>query len=1818
MDMKRNRWFLLAVLFLLINGYGVFRVTEYLRRDTGSVRVVAVSHSDGDYLRKSDEIRWDFSSEMAGPDEVDRWLEIGPVRFTPRVNGHFCWDRPDQLVFIPAQPWGYCRSLIATLDEELTSRDGRKLAGRRVFEMGSEPLRLLTVSQTDISHRRRVSLRLEFNGPVPEDLLEAYLSLAGPGGVEVDYRIEGRAGGKVVVIKTDSLPADWEYLNLELDEELRSTAGPRGLTEMVRERVAISEELELLSLKPRMNRVSGGQIEVSFTAPLKVDEALEYISFEPPVNLTIEERYSYGSQSRYRIRGDFEPGRTYSLRLRKGLPGLYGPGLIEDVVRNVYFPDRPASLAFSHRGHYLSISGSRLVPVTTVNLNKFKVTIDRIYPNNLVQFAMREEDNYSGYYGMANQGLTERVGEREIAVAASPNQPYESMIDLKTYPGADRSGAYWITVDSEDTGSEEHLVVVTDTGIAVKVSPRDILVWANSIRTLAPVAGAEVRIYSSANQEIASGVTDQDGLVQIPLEGVGDEGVPFLVTVGDGEDISYIALSGSEVPGLDKPAGRPYLREGYEAYLTVFRGVYRPGEEASVSAIVRAADLKAPSPFPVIFRLVRPDGKEDRAVTALLSDAGTAEAEFQLADYAMTGRYRVECLVPGSDKPIGKIFFLVEEFVPPRIEVEALADEGRAGVGEELDFAVAACHLFGSPAVGNLVQSWVVFRPEGFAPPDWPGYRFGDPEKSSPVINRKLGDDRLDEKGMTSFSVEIPDGLFPPAALRARFGSTVIESGGRPISAYASRIVDPYPFYIGLRPEGDGGYYPAGEEIEFQVAAVRPDGRVSERVGELELRVSRISWMTVLKENSSGRYSYDSERRLQSVHRAIILLKEGRGEISFTPTQPGRYLLKVEDSDSGSSTSLILYAGSPDQAWIAWSMERPERVELSLDREKYLPGDTASLLVNSPFPGLALVTVESDKVLDRWIVPLSKNTAELPIPIKPGYTPNAYCSITVIRRVSPGEKWAPHRASGSIPLLLDNSGRRLKVSLRSPETIRPRERLTVSIEVTNQEGAGGPALVALAAVDEGICNLTGFKLPDPFAFFLGRRSLSVKLFDMYSLLMPEIEPGIDGSSSAPGGGDMAEEEALKSRLNPVGARRFNPVALRSGWVATDVDGRAEIGFELPEFTGELRLMALAVSGDAFGASKEAVTVKRPLVVQSSLPRFLAPGDRCRMAVRVFNETGEDGTVRIEAECLGGLLIEAAGNRVENALKNIFLEAGKSGAVEFTVIGSPIPGLTALRIRAVLGDEVYEEEIELSVRPVSPLQSRSGVGMVRPGETEEIEIPDDWFEGTGRYQLRVSGRAAVRLGESLTSLLNYPYGCIEQTTSTAFPLIYLADISAEILPGAIGEEECSRLIEGGIHRILSMQLASGGFSYWPSAKEEYRWGSIYATHFLVEAEKAGYRVPEGRLAAACGFLRDLLNISPPPVDDHNSRRLRDIRTIKSYAGLVLALAGRAEPGWTARLAEEKEFLGRSGLLYLIGAFIAEGRRKEALELLALLPPVNDIASPRERGGCLRSRIRDQALELSIRLDINPEDPAIPVLVRRLSGKSRLTTQENAMVLMALGKYCRYSGGQPDQFTAVITGIPGRDEVEFGEEDESFFQWDGNSTGSIRITNNGPGTVYYSWRSEGVPGTGMMEEEDRGIVIRRRFIDVAGEEIDISSLCQGDLAVAEITVDAGDDEMDNLVITDLLPAGLEIENAALKTSRLVPWVKKKSTLPLRHTESRDDRLIVFAGGFSGKKVFYYLIRAVTPGVYVYPPISVEAMYDPALRSVSGGGRIRIDLR
>jgi len=769
--------------------------------------------------------------------------------------------------------------------------------------------------------------------------------------------------------------------------------------------------------------------------------------------------------------------------------------------------------------------------------------------------------------------------------------------------------------------------------------------------------------------------------------------------------------------------------------------------------------------------------------------------------------------------------------------------------------------------------------------------------------------------------------------------------------------------------------------------------------------------------------------------------------------------------------------------------------------------------------------------------------------------------------------------------------------------------LPVTLAVTDSEGRPAKAEVVVAAVDEGICMLSDFQTPDPLGFFEARRGLGVEWFDLYSLLMPEVADAIRNGPSSPSGDGKG---MLQKRLNPVKVLRFKPVALWSSTVVTGEDGCASVAFDVPEFTGELRLMAVAVGAQQFGSQQQSVRVKRRLIVRSSLPRFLAPGDSCRVPVQIFNETGASGDVRITLATTGPLAGAAE--------KTASIRAGEQRELEFDLNARNEVGASAVKLRARLGAETYEETFELAVRPAAARQTASRVGSVAAGASVELPMPARWLAGTAEQELWCAGMPSVQLGDSLDYLLRYPYGCVEQTTSSAFPLLYLADLAAQLRPGRLGREETAHFVQAGIHRLLSMQQASGGFAYWPRTGGEYEWGSAYATHFLVEAARAGYDVPKDRLDAACDYLASLLAKPVPSAGDIEARTWRDNQTGRSYACFVLALAGKPENGRVARLQELRARLDFSAQVNVVASLAAAQQRREATAMLASLGLEGARSDARDQGGCLNSPMRDQAVLLSAWLELDPENALVPELARRLEttrGRGGwFTTQEHAMTLMALGKYCKRAAEMRKPFAATVSTHEGTEPVAFTQEKELHLKAGSLGAGKVRVANQGPGTVYFYWRSEGVPADGTARESDHGLQARRRLLQLDGQPLRGNSVRQGDLIIVEITLDPLERHLDNVVIEDLLPAGLEIENPNLKTSELAPWLDRdKPALPLRHADLRDDRYLAFTGSFDGRLSYYYAARAVTVGKYVYPALSASCMYDPEARSLHGATTLEV---
>lgn len=1674
-----------------------------------------------------------------------------------------------------------------------------------------EPLRLLSINQVEFQPGRSCTLRLTFNAAPRRAGLKDYITLERTSnGKALEFELLGQVQSKGILLRMRSGTTD--QLKLKLRAGLVSADGALALSKNDVRGFMCVPKFTLHRVSPKIPAFGHGSVQLYFSSPVESQGIEDLITIHPPVDVVFEHVRGW-RESGVAAQGPFEPGMVYTFTLDPSLASVQGKMLGRPVVRQVYMPEVPASIRLKGSGHYLSAAGRREVRVDTVNVSALDVTAESVHPNNLVQFAMRRTGRYRGHRWWyrndeAHKYLGEKVGTQRVEWAAPPNKVHEVALSMDTLLGERRTGAFVLHLEPDQGYSQDHLVVLTDIGLTAKTTPKGMLVWANSIRTAQPLEGAAVKVYSESNQLLHAGRTDRDGMVR--FDGVlatGQGAAPFLVTATSGEDLSYLPLE-NRVGLYGETRGHAWPEAGLEAYLYSDRGIYRPGEDIYVRALVRNRLLECPEPFPVQLKVRAPDGKVSRTLSGVLSAFGTVQFEWNWPEHVPTGRHRLEVLVPGSETPLGELTVAVEEFVPPRIAASITEGPARIRPEDGLRIEVEARYLAGNPAVGRKAEGRASFQAAPFAPDGYEDFVFHDEAKRFGRTVMPLGKQDTDPEGRAVFEGKLTKTWAPPAAVRALLFGLVRDIDGRTTAAHAERMIDVYPRYVGLRASTDGRHVEAGKAVPIDIAVVRPDGTPDQETESLEVKTCRVTWATVLKKSSNGDYSFHSEQRYDPVGKDTVPVKDGRGSHSFATETSGRYRITVTDPASGSSSSVTLAAVTPGVPWVDWSMEKPDRVGLELDRERYAPGEEALLVLHAPFAGRALVTMESDSILETRVIEVPAGRSEVKLNPTSDWLPNAYCTVSVVRPLLVGEQAAPHRAVGVIPVSVEEPKARLTVRLEAPEQVRPRETCTVQVHVEDDQGRPVASEVVVAAVDEGICRLTNFETPDPLTLFRGRRALASQFYDLYSSLMPEFEGAASGAASASGGGAAAS--LLKHHLNPVRARRFRPVALWSGPVQVDGSGHGTATFDLPEFTGRLRLMAVAAGRDAVGSAEGKVLVKRPVQAYTGLPRFLAPEDVSRMTLTLINGRDTGGAAEWSVQCTGPVSVQPARGTLE-------LGAGSEETVSLELLAGAEAGVATLSLEVAAAGEVFSEETELAVRPPSAREVRGGVVALAPGSMEKLDLPSDWLDGTSEYGLTLAGMPELELGRSLDYLLRYPHGCLEQTTSSAFPLLYLADLAEATRPGSMTRADTERYIKEGILRLLSMQQPQGGFAYWPRTRGEYTWGSIYAMHFLAEAERLGHDVPGDRLDAAMRYLENLLKKTAPGPDESgfDTDRLR-----RAYACHVLAVAGRPHHGWMGRLAEETPNLDSAAVANVASALAVADRRADALEVLGSIDPSVDPTGAREASGCLRSPIRDLGLLLSAWVQVDPTDVRAAALARKLQELERSdqwrTTQEHAVALMALGKYAHETAGQRLPFEGEVTWAEGA----ISHQVSGVNAWQADSStlpgGTVTAVNYGPGQGYLYWKAAGVPSRGLPSELDRRVRIRRSVLDEYGEALPEGPVEQGQLLVVKLTLDTMGQKMDQLVVEDLLPAGLEPENVAIKTSKLVLWLRAESQAPVRHREMRDDRTLVFPGAFTGTRSIYYFVRAVTPGSYIWPPASVSCMYDPSIYSVHGAGRLEVE--
>ena len=1573
-------------------------------------------------------------------------------------------------------------------------------------------------------------------------------------------------------------------------------------------------------------------LDLRLNAQVRLEQFRAFLSIDPACDFTVEKEYYW---SPYCIHADFQPGKSYRFTLRSGMAFENNRTLEKDLSCTVTFPDRNPSMAFPDNGQYLPPNAaSAILRLDCVNLPAdIQVSARRLRDVNIFTY-LREVINTAWWrYRWGENSVIENTEgllgpelTKEYKVADKRNEVQTLAVDLREIlpEGPASYGTYLVKASCKNPDkekrpsewSEYRLVILSDIGLTVRHEDGRAIVWATSAVTGKPLPGVQVRLFSRTNDDLASATTGEDGTAELPFKLDDDDSLLFATgTLGD--DITFLKVLGENV--VDAGARPKLSREPapdakYEAYLFAGRDIVRPGETLPMKLVVRDLEGKSPSPFPVTVDLLRPDFRTASSKTVRLSENGTAEAEFSFEPDWPTGYYRLRAHLPGSETIIGCAVISMEEIVPPQIKVQ-IKDfpEGVLPSPTRVSFGIVSEFLFGAPASGLPFAVEYTLRSAPFKPKGWDGYRFGDvarPGKFSDNGSASRGS--LDESGSTriDFTVPRPDPV--EAMLELAVAARVQQAGGRTIQAFAVRQVSQVAYFIGLKPQLDGAVK-SGEQTAVDIALVTPDGDPFAAAKTLEASLEKItrSWNWKRDDNGDWRYVVDVHVS-SATNFPDITVESGAGSLPLVFDMPGEYRLRIRDAVENTSTTLDFDVISPTDHWSHSGTENPIAITLTPDREFYAPGDTVCLTAKAPFPGEGMLFLEGAS--GRWShrpVSFEETAGTVSFEVAAEDLPSVRATLVLLRPVEPQDctvskrMQAAHRAVGTILLSIRKPERALAVELDAPEEILPQSKLRVSAKVLSGETPVEGAEVTFAAVDEGLHMLTDFTCPDPLAWANAPRWFACEHVDPFSQMLPVYNASASAASHIGGDGEFGKRLSMAPST-----RRFRIVALWKGTTPTGADGMASTEFDVPEFTGSLRVMAIAIAPEAYGSENGAVAVRRPVNVIPTLPRFAAPGDAFDVTVELFNSTSERRVATLS-------LTPPAGGEV--ITREVALDAGARAVVTERLVAPTLVGEAPYVFRTTFdGDALpaIEETVQLPVRPAAAYSHVVKDGVLKPGET--VDFAESDLAGLLKPSVRlcVSRRPEAQFGSALEYLVRYPYGCVEQTTSASFPMLYLEDIVATNRPDLFAGGHCREYVQAGISRILAMQRARGGFSYWADTHDIYDWGSLYATHFLLEAKKAGYDVPEKPLRDAVDYVAGFLTQT-------DTSGLSDPFEFRSYAAHLAVLGGRgtlARP-WLDRLLERHTSISSSARAHTAAALIAAGRPRDA----AIILSAGDVApkpdAPRVYGQTLSSPVRDMALVLSAQCDLDPDAPLAASLAGGILSAKTFdcrwgSTQENAMALMALGKYYRavFKAPADAKFAAEILR-PGLAAAETADL-SSDVVWTGTD-GGIRIRNAGEAPFFYSVIAAGVPSEPPTESVASHMKIRREFLDATtGKPIPVPengpiAFAKGDCVAVRIVLDTEIPGLDQVVVSDLLPAGLEIENPRLATSAQAPqWVRDQmdSASWVMRSDIRDDRLLLFTGTLhsTGPRTYIYLVRAVTTGEYVLPAVAAEAMYDPTVRA------------
>jgi uncharacterized protein YfaS (alpha-2-macroglobulin family) len=1759
-----------------------------------------------------------FNKSLYPDSLLNTWDSTGYISFQPKIPGRFRWNGPDELIFSPSQPLLPATSYKASIGDEVLRFSKFNNIQNGDVEFHTAPLQLddaqvIWVATDESRHLAVPQINLRFNYPVNVDDLKERFKI-NIEGKPAEFVLQTIGTTDAIAVRLNSFRGEDKNYEAEITVEkgLKPEKGENATGEPIKTVLSIPSPY-VLNINNVESEHDGteGAVHIYTSQQLTGQNVSSFIKFDPAVTYTVQYE-DYGVTLRSE---KFDAESSYTFTISTGLRGNIGGILKEEYNGSIAFGQLQSSIRFTNnKAVYLSKKGGGNIEVRVTNTPKVKVVISKIYENNLLmadRYGYEPNDNddtngdadyasYSGdeegdyYYSSYSDNMAgDVIYTKEIDTRSLPKSGSGRLLNISQFEDRlpDVKGIYHVMIRSvkDYWVRDSRFISFSDIGLIAKQGQDKMFVFANSIKTAKSLEGVTINVYGSNNQLVGTAATNSDGVAEVPITVRNYSGFkPAMIIAKTTDDFTYLPFSKTKVnTSRFDVGGKRNNVTGLDAFIYAERDIYRPGEKINYSLLLRDKKWKSPGEIPVKIKFLLPNGKELKSFRKSLNDQGATDGSLDIPASAITGSYSLE-LYSSNDVLLGSKNFQVEEFVPDRIKVTAKLSKPYLQPADEVSLQINAVNFFGPPAANRNYETEIQVKQKQFSSKDFSDYDFGL-DNQQDFFDKDVREGKTDENGNAVLDYSVPDMYANKGLMQVNFYTTVFDETGRPVSRVTSGDIYTQPVFNGIK-DDDYYYYSLNQPVKFLLVALNKDGKVTP--SKTRVQVVKHEYRTVLRKSGSY-FTYDSQEEDKVMTDKEITVSENT-PYNFVPRSPGRYEIRVYRPGANAYVSKSFYSyGSWGADNTSFEVNTEGNIDIELDKESYRSGETAKLSFKTPFSGRMLVTVETDHVLSYQYIDVTKKFASIDLDLKSEFVPNVYVTATLIK---------PHEISG-IPLTVahgfqnikvEEKGRKIPVEITAQKNVRSNTHQKVKVQ------AIPGSYVTLAAVDNGVLQVTDFKTPDPYSYYYQKQALEVNAFDMYPLLFPELRGRL---SSTGGDGELS----LDKRVNPMPAKRFKIMSYWSGMKKVNGNGIAEFEFDIPQFNGQIRLMAVAFKDEKFGSSENTTTVADPIVLSSALPRFMSPGDTVTLPVTISNTTNRTANGQASVSISGPVKLLGAGSQ------NISIDANSEAKTIFRIVADPVVNVAKITVHVNALGEKFREETEISVRPPSTLQRISGSGSVIGNSSQTITIPQgDFLPGSFKYDLVISRSPVAEIYNQLKYLVQYPYGCTEQTVSAAFPQLYYGDFADAMEVKNNSKQNANYNVIEAIRKIKMRQLYNGAVTLWDGEGTEHWWATVYAAHFLLEARKAGFEVDNSLIETMLSYLAKRLKTKETISYYYNRDQNKKIAPKEvAYSLYVLSLAGRADVSAMNYYKANQQLLALDSKYLLSAAYAVSGDKRSFNQMLP--HSFSGEQSVQQTGGSFYSALRDEAIALNTLVDVDPGNAQIPVMRKHVADKLKndpwINTQEAAFSFLALGKIARAEN--KSNVTAEIR-TNGKTVAKVNGD------WKGSSetlkSNAIEIVTKGNGRLYYTWVAEGISSTGAYKEEDNYIKVRRQFYDRYGNAIRGNTFNQNELIIVELTLEnAYSNPVENIVLTDLLPAGFEIENPRTKELPGMDWIKNESTPDAM--DVRDDRINFFVDSRDAKQKYYYAVRAVSPGQFKEGPVSADAMYNGEIHSYHGAQTIKV---